>query len=526
MSIGTQITKIREAHKLTQEKFAGEIGVSRQAVQKWEAGTSQPDLKSVITIAKRFQVSADALLLGTDERSLGELRYDRKFQPQYDSINPGEAFSQELMQEYIQSMDEGRDMERYEGLFREVSKLPAGAHKEAISDVLFRMTLEAPVREGYPYYEPSELDEIRRSRPAVEERVFQRPGKEEMRRKLQGAWQGRIAGCLLGKPVEGISEEELRKLLHMSGNFPMRRYIHSTDITEEMIQNISYRLVGNCWSDAVTCAPADDDTNYTVLASELVERYGRDFTPYDVSRMWLAMQPKDAYFTAERVAFINFINGYLPPQSAIYKNVYREWIGAQIRGDYFGYINPGEPEKAAEMAWRDASISHVKNGIYGEMFVAAMLAAAACVDDIEEIIQIGLQEIPARCRLREAVLKLIAEKHRGASYDCVIRDIHDRWDSVPGSWVHTISNAEIVTAALLYGDGDFGKSICLAVQAAYDTDCNGATVGSIIGMAKGISAIPTEWTAPINGTLRTSLFGMESVSVTEMVDRTLEQAGY
>ena len=107
------------------------------------------------------------------------------------------------------------------------------------------------------------------------------------------------------------------------------------------------------------------------MSEQVIEKYGRDFTPFDVSRAWLAYQPKDAYCTAERVAFCNFVKGFEPPESAIYKNPYREWIGAQIRADYFGYINPGNPELAAEMAWRDASISHTKNGIYGEMFVAA-----------------------------------------------------------------------------------------------------------------------------------------------------------
>ena len=72
-------------------------------------------------------------------------------------------------------------------------------------------------------------------------------------------------------------------------------------------------------------------------------------------------------------------------------------------------------------------------------------------------------------------------------------------------WCHVISNAMIVVAALLYGGGDFGKSICIAVGMAFDTDCNGATVGSILGMANGISTIPAYWMAPINDTLMTTI---------------------
>ena len=80
----------------------------------------------------------------------------------------------------------------------------------------------------------------------------------------------------------------------------------------------------------------------------------------------------------------------------------------------------------------------------------------------------------------------------------------------------------IVTAALLYGNGDYGKSICMAVETGFDTDCNGATVGSILGMANGIESIPEYWTKPVNDTLHTTIFGIGTVKISDMAKKTLK----
>ena len=294
-------------------------------------------------------------------------------------------------------------------------------------------------------------------------------------------------------------------------------------MSDDILKKYAYGFAGRCYADEIDGMPVDDDTNYVVLAQIIIDRYGKDFTPMDVAGVWLNYQGKDAYCTAERVAFCNFAKGYAPPESAIYKNPYREWIGAQIRGDYFGYINPGNPELAAEMAWRDASISHIKNGIYGEMFVAAMLAVAATTHDIEAIILGGLAEIPHTSRLHEGIMAVLCAYRDGVPQQDCFAMIHGRYDEYTAhGWCHTIPNAMIVAAALLYGEGDFGKSICMAVETGFDTDCNGATVGSILGMANGIESIAQNWQKPINGTIHTSIFGVGTVKIADCVKLTMQ----
>lgn len=520
MKLQTVLIKLRTEAGYSQEKFAELMGVSRQAVQKWENGSSCPDTGHLIKMAKYFNISLDALALGSDRRMLQELRGDRKIQPEYSILHDWELYSSELKVEYQQSIEEGKEVGAYEDLFRAVSKMPKGEQKEKIAEVLFELVLNAPQRAGYPYNEPSDLKGIRSLRPAFEQSKC--PEKPNRKDRIYGAWVGRICGCLLGKPVEGIRTGELIPLLEETGNAPMRRYLRAAEITEEMCEKYTFRLTGNCYADTIKCAPIDDDTNYTVLAQLLIEQYGRDFTPYDVSRVWLETQPKSAYCTAERVAYKNFVAGYTPPDSALYKNPYREWIGAQIRADYYGYINPGNPELAAEMAWRDASVSHVKNGIYGAMYVAAMLAGAAVCDDMRQIILCGLSQIPAASRLYEALSRVLADFDAGVSQKDCFSKLHREYDEYNShDWCHTISNACIVTACLLYGGEDFGKSICMAVETGFDTDCNGATVGSVLGMKNGADSIGPEWTAPVNGLLDTSIFGIGTVEIVALAEQTL-----
>lgn len=450
--------------------------------------------------------------------------YGAEIKPDYNQIDGLNRYPQDLLLEYNQSIEEGLDVEKYKDLFYSVAAMEPSEEKTKMSDVIFDIVINADIRADYKYNEPSDLKQIKALRipHEFEKKDFD---EETLRKKLLGAWTGRAVGCLLGKPVECIRSDELIPLLKETNNYPMHRYILSTDITDEVASHYKFFLKNKPYADVVDGMPVDDDTNYVVLAQKIVEDCGRRFDSEDVANAWMKYQSVYSYFTAERIAYVNFINCLQPPASAIYKNVCREWIGAQIRGDYFGYINPGKPEAAAKMAHTDARISHVKNGIYGEMFASAMIACAAVTDSIDDIILGGLAEIPSTSRLHEAVMKIYNGYKNGVTVDECFDIIHSEYDEhTDHGWCHTISNAMIVAAALLYGEGDFGKSICIAVGMAFDTDCNGATVGSVLGMRNTIDGIDEYWKKPINGKIHTSIFGIETVDIEKAVDLTLTHA--
>lgn len=429
--------------------------------------------------------------------------------------------------EFEQCLMEGRDVEKYRPLVEAALKLTP-ALIDADKEILIRigeMLASAPIRADYPFVEPNALDEILAASPSSEKAVELPSPKNEdvMRRKLKGAWIGRIAGCLLGKPVEGWRRNLLYPVLEATGNYPMKKYIRASEFSEELVQKYNLNTHA-CFADNVHHAsPPDDDTNYTVFALKLLRTYGKDFTPADVMEGWMSWIPFMPVCTAERVAYRNAANGLLPPETASYRNPYREWIGAQIRGDLFGYIHPGNPRAAAEMAYRDACIAQVKNGIYGEMFIAAMIAAAAVTDDIRTVIEAGLSYIPAKSRLTADVHKVLALYDEGKTVEEIIEAIHATYDeNTENGWCYTNSNAMIVVMAMLCGERDFGKSICLAVQAAFDTDCNGATVGSILGIMLGEDGIDPVWSEPFECRLCTTIEGFNLVNVDELADMTLQ----
>lgn len=382
-----------------------------------------------------------------------------------------------------------------------------GALFEALYDELAALRPAA----SFAYEEPSELDAIRSLRPPGPRRMAMDLDDDGLRDRIHGAWLGRAAGCALGKPVEGWPRKRLDAYLESVGALPLDDYIPYKEGAIGAHLKTSTR--GN-----IACMVRDDDLDYPILGLLALEQCGLDLTSRNMANTWITRMPYRSVYTAEAMAYRNFVNQCWPPESATWRNPYREWIGAQIRADVFGWVSPGWPERAAELAWRDARISHVKNGIYGEMFVAAMLAACFATSDVEAIVEVGLSEIPARCRLAEAVRDTRTWCREEADWEAVWDRIHAKYGHYSG--VHTINNAALVVMGILFGAEDYGNGITVAVRGGWDADCNGATAGSILGTKFGAAALPARWTGVLGDRLLSSVRDCNDNRISELADRT------
>ena len=324
---------------------------------------------------------------------------------------------QDLRIEYQQLLDEGRDIGEVEQEFRDLDSLSEDEllSRQQRCSALLDITINLPLAADYPFHESSDLEGIRAARPEADRSLETNLDDRTLFDRTLGAWQGRVSGCLLGKPVEGWRSERMWGFLKDLGRYPLSDYFRF-DAAPELIQKYDIRPE-RAFVNLVDHLPEDDDTNYTVAGMLILKKHGPGFSPDQVAEFWLDNLPVLHTWTAERVAYRNFVNGMAPPASAGFRNPYREWIGARIRADFYGYAALGRPELAAEFAWRDASISHVKNGIYSSMWVAAMLAAAPFAGDVRRVIQAGLAEIPARCRLAEAIGQVIDWYEQGLDFE-------------------------------------------------------------------------------------------------------------
>lgn len=409
---------------------------------------------------------------------------------------------------------------------------------EAVLVAIYEQLINLPTRPDFPYTEPNDLASIRRLRPETAVRRYSVPASSDwLFDHLYGAWLGRCAGCTLGGPGEMFRPDTRARLKEYltavsPDEWPMKDYMPESSPSE-----LTFHWKRDATREQLRYVPADDDLTHTVIG-QLVLRgaaHPLRFKSHQLAAAWLRYLPYCT--TAGGTAMLAYRNlvlrypmwsfawcGEDGPQVdwqwvATHSNPYREDIDAAIRADSYGYAAPGLPELAAELAWRDARVSNVKNGIYCSMFYAAMIAAAFALDDPYAIVEAGLAEIPATSRLAAAVRTVIdiCRKHQTS-----IDDTHAAIYAAFGDDHNgTPNNMALVVSGLLLGGDDFEKVITYTVMGGWDCDSTAATSGSIAGAMLGAQRLPDRWISPLRDTLHGQVVGYHPIAISECARRSV-----
>ncbi|HRK36655.1 MAG TPA: ADP-ribosylglycohydrolase family protein, partial [Candidatus Hydrogenedentes bacterium] len=183
----------------------------------------------------------------------------------------------------------------------------------------------------------------------------------------------------------------------------------------------------------------------------------------------------------------------------------------------WAYACAGWPERAAELAYRDAILSHRGNGVYGAMYFAAAIAAAFVVNDPIDALGIGLTEIPRECRLAKDLRWALRIAPKLKSWEQARAAVDKRFNGM--HVVHTNNNACLTVFGVFLGNGDFTKTIGSCVAMGYDNDCTAATAGSLLGAVVGLDRIPGHWWKPFGNRAASYLNGIRSFRNDEIVRR-------
>lgn len=309
---------------------------------------------------------------------------------------------------------------------------------------------------------------------------------EEYRDKVRACWLGKNIGGTLGAPFEGFR-----------GVYDVSYYTH--DVSSGVLPN--------------------DDLDLQLVWLNAAERYGKNLNAEILGEYWLSYISAD--WSEYGAGKNNLRYGLVPPISGWYHNHNKDSCGCFIRSELWACLAPGHPEIAVRYAYEDAVCDHADEGMYGEIFCAALESAAFVESDREKLVDAALTYIPGDCAIARAVRLVSQCRSDGLSWKEArkkvlqvfpgsfgmaygYRDQEPEPDIPVGSLGYDApSNIGIMMIGWIYGDGDFSKSICIAAGCCEDGDCTAGTLGSILGITGGTAAIDKKWLKPIGDEIKT-----------------------
>lgn len=281
--------------------------------------------------------------------------------------------------------------------------------------------------------------------------------KKELRNKILGCWIGKNIGGTMGTPFEGAQQ-----LNDIHGfNSPKGEPLPNDDLDLQLVWLRAMRDVG----------PKELSAN--VLADYWLSAVTPHWNEYGIGKCNLEM-------------------GLLPPLSGEFKNDWKNSNGAWIRSEIWASLAPGLPNVAIRYAIMDASIDHgLSEGTWAEIFTASLESMAFFESDIRTLIEKALSFIPEDSRVARSVRIVLSGYDAGKPWKDVRQEILD--DSADLGWFQAPGNVAFTVLGLVYGEGDFKKSLITAIDCGDDTDCTGATAGALLGIVLGADGIPADW---------------------------------
>ena len=265
---------------------------------------------------------------------------------------------------------------------------------------------------------------------------------------------------------------------------------------------------------------ANDDLDLQLVWLKMLEDVGLDPSVRTFADYWeryAKQYPWNEYGFFMR----NHGRGLRPPVAGCFENYFVDEMGSPIRSEIWACLHPGDPQAAARMAWKDSALDHAGGeGMCGEMFWAAVEAAAFVEKAPTTLIRLGLNMIPLSSHLARSIREAVWCYDNGRSWGEARERIASRFGHIQPC--NAIPNHGFIVIGWLYGQ-DFGDRLCKAVNCGYDTDCTGATLGSLLGILEGTAGIPETWCEPIGEEIVLHQFTGDCdppATIAELTDRT------
>jgi len=302
--------------------------------------------------------------------------------------------------------------------------------------------------------------------------------KAQLMDKIKGGWAGQTIGCTYGGPTEfrfnGTMIQDYTPIEWPDGHIKWY-YENAPGLYDDVYMDLTF--------------------------VEVFDRLGLD-APVDSFAMAFAKAGYSLWH-ANQAARYNILNGIMPPASGHWlNNPHADDLDFQIEADFAGLMSPGMPNTATGIADKIGHIMNYGNGWYGGVYVGAMYAMAFISDDIRFVVSEALKTIPEQSVFYQCMSDVLRwhkeypDDWKRAWFEC-----EKKWSSdvgcpdgvfVPFN-IDAVINCAYVIIGLLYGEGDFYKTIDIATRCGQDSDCNPATAGGILGAIIGYEKIPAYW---------------------------------